>query len=206
MSFAAALVIGGSTLLGTALSNNAAKDAARAGAEGTEAAIAEQRYQFDQLRELLAPYAEGGEEALAAQQALIGLAGEDAQRSAIESLQRSPQFTSLVEAGENALLQNAAATGNLRGGNVKTALAEYRPQVLNSLIQQQYQNLGSLSSLGQNAAAGTGNAGVNTGANIGNLLTNQAEINANSRLARARSVNDLVGNLTGVFAASGGLF
>lgn len=195
------VAVAGATLVAGYMSSESQKDAARSAGKGSDAAIAEQRYQFDQLQELLAPYAEGGEEALNAQRALIGLAGPEEQQAAIQALERSPQFTSLVDQGEEAILANASATGGLRGGNVQRALAEFRPQMLSQLIQQQFGNLGGLTSVGQNAAAMTGNAGMQTGQNIGNTLLNNAMIQGQSGIAQANTWGNTVGNLAGLFAS-----
>lgn len=195
------VAVAGATVVAGAISADAQRDAARGAQRGSDASIAEQRYQFDQIQQLLAPYAEGGEEALNAQRALIGLAGPEEQQAAINQLEKSPQFTSLVDQGENAILANASATGGLRGGNVQRALAEYRPQLLSQLIQQQFSNLGGLTSVGQNAAAMTGNAGMQTGANISNTLMNNAAIQGNAGIAQANTWGNTAGNLAGLFAA-----
>lgn len=195
------VAVAGATLVSGYMSSEAQKDAARSSGRASDAAVAEQRYQFDQLQELLSPYSEGGEEALQAQRALLGLAGADMQQSAIQQIQRSPQFAALTEQGENAILQNASATGGLRGGNVQSALAQFRPELLNSLIQQQFSNLGGLTSLGQNAAAMTGNAGMQTAGNIGNIQLGNATNQANAKLAQAQTYGNTLGNVAGLFAA-----
>lgn len=106
------------------------------------------------------------------QQDLLGLNGADAQGRAISGIENSPYFSGLVKQGENAILQNASATGGLRGGNTQGALAQFRPQMLAAAIADQYQRLGGLTSLGQNAAAGVGNAGQNA-ANANSALLGQ---------------------------------
>jgi hypothetical protein len=156
---------------------------------------------------LLGPYAQAGEGALSAQQALIGLAGPEAQAAAIRQIEMSPQFTSIVQQGENALLQNASATGGLRGGNTQAALAQFRPNVLSGLIQQQYQNLGGLTTTGLNAAAGTGQAGMQTGANVANLLQQQGAATAGGQIAGGQSfLPGAIASGLGVFSGLGGTF
>lgn len=144
-----------------------------------------------------------------------GQAGQDAQRAAIERISGSEQFKALEQQAENSLLQNAAATGGLRGGNIQGALAEFRPQLLNQLIEQQYSRLGGLAtqggnvaqnlasqgmsatsglaSLGQASAAGTGAAGQATGANIATLLGQQGAATAGGQLAGAAPFANLLG-------------
>ena len=166
----------GDTIGGITGAKQAGKAAERAGqtqAAAAEKGIEEQRRQFDALVELMAPYVTAGTGAMGQQQALIGLQGAEAQKQSLQGLEQSPLFQSLTQQGENAILQNAAATGGLRGGNVQAALAQFRPQALNALIEQQYGRLGGLSTMGQASAAGQASSGMQSASNIGNLLANQ---------------------------------
>lgn len=163
--------VGGIT--GAKQAGEATQEAAATQAGFSQQAIDEQKRQFDAFVNLLGPYVAAGNQSLQAQQNLIGLGGANAQQQAISQLQQSPMFTSLSKQGENAILQNASATGGLRGGNIESSLANYRTDLLNNLINQQYTNLGGITSLGQSAASGTGNAGMQTAANVGNLLGQQ---------------------------------
>jgi hypothetical protein len=101
----------------------------------------------------------------------------------------------LVGAGEEAMLQSAAATGGLRGGNTQAALAQFRPQVLSSLINQQYSRLGGLATMGQNSAVGVGNAGQVAAANIGNLYGQQGAAAAGSALASGQAFGNVMGSI-----------
>lgn len=208
MSFMATAIIG-SSVVGGVLSSRAQTRAARSASQaqqaGDAAAIAEQRRQFDAVQQLLAPYIQSGNTALTAQQALIGLAGPEAQQQAITALEQGPEFNSLVRSGEDAIRQSASATGGLRGGNIQDALAKYRPEVLAGLINQQYGRLGDLSTLGQNAAVGQANAGQQTGANVSNLLSQQGASQAGYQLARGQATADLWGNIAGSVGLTAGL-
>lgn len=189
--------------------SKAARNASNAQVEASQAGVAEQQRQFDAIQKLLAPYVQSGTGALSAQQNLLGLNGADAQRSAIAALQSSPQFTSLLQQGENSILQNASATGGLRGGNTQAALAQFSPALLASTINDQYARLGGLTSLGQNAAAMTGNAGVQTGNNVAQLLQAQGAAQAGNALAQGRAQAGFANSFTqglGAFAALGGKF
>ena len=173
----------------------AADKASDAQSEASEAGIEEQRRQFDKLVELLSPYNKAGEGSLAAQQNILGLNGAQAQQQAISGIEQSPYFQATAKQGENAILQNASATGGLRGGNTQGALAQFRPQLLNQLVQQQYQNLGGITSLGQNSAAQTGNAGMQSANNIGNLLQQQGAARAGGYIGGAQAYSDSLGDL-----------
>ena len=195
-----AAVVGG--VMSSQAQSNAADTAANAQTQSSQASIAEQRYQFDQLQKLLKPYSDAGLKSLTSQQDLIGLNGNDAQQKALDALQNSSQFNGLVKQGENAILQNASATGGLRGGNTEAALAQFRPQMLSQLINDQYTRLGGITSLGQNAAAGQGNAGMQSANAISNLLQQSGAAQAGAALAagkaQAQTWNTL-GNSVGMY-------
>jgi hypothetical protein len=204
MSAIATAVVGGSLLSGY-IASESAEDAANAQSGASQAGIGEQRRQFDALQELFKPYIEAGTGALGQQQAFLGLGGAEAQQKAFQGIQDSPAFAAMTQQGENAILQNASATGGLRGGNVQGALAQFRPQVLNALVDQQYQRLGGLTSLGQNAAAGQGNAGMATGVGISNLLQQQGAAIAGGELAQGRAMQGMIGGLQSGFGAYMGM-
>ena len=205
MSFVGDLI--GDVFGGITGAKQAGEAAERAGATQAAAAqqgIEEQRRQFDKFVELMAPYVTAGTGALGGQQALIGLGGAGAQQQAIAGLEGSPQFQALTQQGEQAILQNAAATGGLRGGNVQAALAQFRPQVLSDLINQQYARLGGLSTLGQNAAAGQAAAGQTLGANVSGLLGQQGAATAGGQIAQGAVPGQAFGQLLQIAGAIAG--
>lgn len=178
--------------------------ASQAQQQSAQAGIDEQRRQFDAIQKLLQPYVQAGTGALTQQQALLGMGAPGAQQQAITALQGSPQFQALQQQGENAILQNASATGGLRGGNVQGALAQFRPALLSGLIEQQYNRLGGLSAIGQNAAAGVGNAGMSTGSNIATLLGRQGQAEAGGILGQQGALTGGIGQAFGALQGSGG--
>jgi hypothetical protein len=186
-----ALVVGGSQLIGSSMQARAAGEAAGIQAGAAQQGIEEQRRQFDAMRELLQPYTEAGVPALEAQQAFLGLQGPEAERAAIERIRGGETFQALASQGEEALLQRASATGGLRGGNIQGALAQFRPQLLSSLIEQQYGRLGGMTQLGQRSAAGVGAAGMETGVNVANLLSQQGAARAGGELGEAKAYGQL---------------
>jgi len=186
-----ALVVGGSQLIGSSMQAKAASSAAETQGAAAQAGIDEQRRQFDAMQALLKPYTEAGVPALEAQQAFLGLRGPEAEAAAIERIRGGETFQALAGQGEEALLQRASATGGLRGGNIQGALAQFRPQLLSSLIEQQYGRLGGMTQLGQRSAAGVGEAGMATGTNIGNLLSQQGAASAGGQLGEAKAYGQL---------------
>jgi len=186
-----ALVVGGSQLIGSSMQADAAGEAAGIQAGAAREGVAEQRRQFDALLALLKPYTEAGLPALEQQQAFLGLRGPEAERAAIERISGGERFQELTRQGEEALLQRASATGGLRGGNIQGALAQFRPQVLNSLIEEQYGRLGGMTTLGQRSAAGVGAAGMETGTNVANLLGQAGAAEAGGVLGEAKAYGQL---------------
>jgi hypothetical protein len=196
----------GGALLSSSAQKNAAETASQAQIASADKGIEEQRRQFDDIQKLLAPYVGAGVNAIGGQQDLIGLSGPDAQAQAIQGIQQGPEFGALVEQGEEAILQNASATGGLRGGNTQRSLAQFRPQILSQLINQQYNRLGGLANTGQASAAGQASFGQQTGTNVTNLLGQQGTAGANAALSRGAvdaSLYGDIGKAFGTFAGSG---
>ena len=230
MAIGAAIV--GSAVVGGAMSGRAqrkaAKTAAAAQTEAADMSIAEQRRQFDALQEIMAPYVESGtpqlqelamyssvgRPALEAQQDLLGMNGPEAQQMAIEMIESSPMFKAKVQAGEEAILQRASATGGLRGGDIQGALAQFRPEMLSAEIENQYSKLGgmtalgqmnaqNLATLGQASAAGVGAQGMQSAANISNLLMGAGDARAQAALASGQATANMWGNIAGSVGSLG---
>jgi len=194
----------GSALGGAIEGGEAVGEASQAQQQSVQAGIDEQRRQFDEITKLLAPYREAGVGAIGQQQALLGLGAPGAQQQAIEALQSSPQFQALQQQGENAILQNASATGGLRGGNVQGALAQFRPALLSSLISQQYERLGGLTNVGQASAARQAAFGQQTGANVANLMGQQGQAQAGGILGQQQALTGGINQAFGAIQGAGG--
>lgn len=208
MSGVATAIVAGTVATGYLSSraqSRAADSAAASEIQGTAMSIEEQRRQFDEVQKLLKPYIDAGSGALGAQQGLIGLKGDEAQAAAIEDLKSSPEFAAMVGEGENAILQNASATGGLRGGNTQLALSRFRPSVLSQLIQQQYERLGGITSMGQASATGQAAAAQQTGANVSSLFQNQGTALANAALAKGNAQSQFISGIGGTAGTLGTL-
>lgn len=179
-------IVGGIT--GAKQSAKGAQQAAQTQASAAEKAIAEQRDARLSAQQLQNPFVQAGQSALSAQMGLLGLNGSASQQTALNSLLTSPEYTTSVRQGEEAILQNAAATGGLRGGNTQNSLANFRSDLLSNLYAQQYNRLGGITSLGQNAAAGVGNNGLQVASNISNLLNQQGAALAGGQIAKGNVV------------------
>jgi hypothetical protein len=208
MGWVATAIIGGSVISavgGYMAQTGAAEEASGAQRSASDAAIAEQRRQQAEMERLLAPYMQAGQGALGQQQALLGLGGPEAQRAAIAQLEQGPQFQAMVEQGENAILQNASATGGLRGGNTQAALAQFRPQMLSQLINQQMAQLGGLSGMGQQSAMGAAGYGQQGTQGVMNQLGAQGQAAAGAAMAQGQGMANIFGGIGGALGTLGGL-
>lgn len=115
--------------------------------------------------------------------------GMEQQRQAIQQIEQGPLFQELARQGEAGLLATASATGRRGAEDTQSAIARFRPQLLNSLIDQTYARLGGLSNVGQTAAqnllnigqssaAGVGAGALQSGNAMANLMTGQAAAQA----------------------------
>ena len=147
-------------------------------------------------------FAQAGQEGLNMQRALSGGMGPDAQKAAIAQIEQGPQMQAMIQQGENAMLQNASATGGLRGGNTQAALAQFRPQVLNQLVNQQYGRAGDMARMGGDYSSQMSGQGANiaqylTGAG-GNVASQFAQGGQNAymdmmRMAQASAAGQAAG-------------
>lgn len=138
-----------------------------------------------------------------------GMTGEQAQEAAIAKISESPLLQELIKQGEQAILQQAAATGGLRGGNVQGALAQYRPQMLQKAIDEQYARLGSLSGSGLTATQqlpNMSNIGSMPQSGAGEYLSRMGDISAAQQIASGQSAADLYGDIAGGLGTAAGAY
>lgn len=121
-----------------------------------------------------------------------GMTGTEAQQSAIQRISESPLLQELMSQGETGILQNAAATGGLRGGRTQAALAQFRPAMLQQEIDKQYARLQGISGLGQQSilssptmAGGTMPAGGYDTSTLSGLLSQSGAAQAGGILSRS---------------------
>ena len=185
------------SFLGARSQSDAANRASEAQVASSQAAIAEQRRQFDVFRQLLQPYVDSGVMSLRHQEDMLGLSGPDSQAKAIQNIIDGPLYSGLLQQGEDAILQNASATGGLRGGNTQAALSQYRPQLLNNLLNQRFGQLGQITGMGQSSAAGVGQGAMQMGTNVGNLLNEQGSYIAGNAMAQNQATQGMYSGLSG---------
>ena len=190
----------------SAIGAGASRSAGRAQEAAAQRGIDEQQRQFAELQRLMAPYVQAGDPALQALLGAAGLSGPESQQAFVNQQEQSPLFQALAQQGENAMLQNASATGGLRGGNLQGALGQFRPALLNQFIGQQYDRLAGITTLGQNAAAGVGSAGMQTGQAIANQYGNIGAAQAGARLGSANAIGQGINQFAGSLGMAASMF
>jgi hypothetical protein len=96
------------------------------------------------------------------------------------------------------VLQNASATGGLRGGNTERSLADFGADTLAATIQQQLASLGGLAGMGMGATNAVANFGQHATDNISTALTDKGKNLASKDLA-VGGINSQMWNNAGGF-------
>lgn len=191
------------SFLGSVIGGGKAKKASRkaeaAQLEYLNKALAEQQRQFDvtradyePARNLLAPSVTGLAD-------LVGVNGVEAQQTGMDAIQNSPLLASIIKNGEESVLQNASATGGLRGGDTQRGLADFRADAFASELQAQMQRLAGLTGIGMGATDSVASFGANKANNVANLYGQQGQVRAGGLLTRG-GINSQLWNNFGAFA------
>ena len=159
-------------------------DAADAQIAALERQIQEQRAAFNYGKNTLDPYLQAGMGGLNSYLALLGQNGGQAQQQAIQGLEQTPGYQSQLQAGQRAVLQNASATGGLRGGNVQQGLAEFGSGLFGQYYQNQLERLNQLQNQGLQTGMGLANLRAGNAAQIGNAMANIGQAQGQSILAQ----------------------
>lgn len=237
-------------LASTAVQASAAEDAEDAQHAANQASLAENQRAREEQQDILAPYVaegipaiermsiyeesgapalgalgqyvESAAPALAAQQGFAGLGGQEQQQEIVKNIIDSEIYKGMVGQGEEAILQNASATGGLRGGNVQGALSDLRANALRSIYNDQALRTSDIANRGANIAGQVATNAQNATQNVAsigqasaaqdaasvgqaatnsiNLLTNQGAQAAGQKLAQGQLYGNAIGTIGGVYA------
>lgn len=189
-------IIAGGALLGGMISSQGSQSAANTQANATNQANANQMGMFNQTQQNLAPYMAAGSSGLNQLNSFLQGPGSQYYPGFSYNPASDPLYNWELNQGLGAITNQASALGGVNSGNTLKALSNYgENQALNS-YQQEFQNynnnlnnwqaqtgniynrLSNVVGLGENAAAGVGNAGLQTanimGANTTGLGNTQA--------------------------------
>jgi len=173
----------------------AAGQAAGVQARAAGSGIEELRRQFGSFTDLQQPGIEAGGLARQQQLALLGLLGPEAQQAAQAAIQEGPGQKFIRERQQRALLRSGAATGQLGGGRIQTALQQQAAGFAQQDLQNQFGRLGVLSGAGQQAIGQVGQFGQATAQGIAGLFGQQGAATASGILGKQQARAQGLGNL-----------
>lgn len=184
--------------LGGNSSKKASRKAQAAGVAAETQAMNEIARQFDLTRSDYAPALSLLAPSVSALGDFAGLNGDEALQSRLGQVQQSPLLEALIRNGEEAVLQNASATGGIRGGNTQRGLADFRADAFNTALQQQLAQLGQTAGIGLGSTDSVSAFGANAAANKAQRYSNIGQINSGGILTRG-GINSQMWNNAGSF-------
>jgi hypothetical protein len=210
------------TVVGSSLLSKGAGQAQGAQNAMSEAAIAEQRRQYDQTRADNAPFLASGTAANTRLRSLMGL-GDDTSAAGFGSLNNKfgiadfnadpvtqLGYQSGLDLGTRGINAKAAANGGRDNGAVLKQLTRFGTDYTNSQADASrnrflgdqnniYNRLAGISGTGQTAVNTSANAGATSAGNISGLLSAQGNANGAASIARGNAWQGGLQNIVGNF-------
>jgi hypothetical protein len=187
------------SLYGASQQNKAADKGAKAQEHASQAAIDEQRREFDLARGDQAPWLQSGQWALPRLQ--------DTLNGNYTGFFKSPDYLATQAEGVHTIDQSAAAHGGLFGGGHTRDLARFGQGLAAQQLGSYRSALGTLAGYGQNSAQNLGTLGQNMATNIGNQYNNMGNARQSMYQQRGDTNAQLagsLGNLYGQYFGQGG--
>lgn len=192
--------------------NSQAKAAERASDqqfEATKYASDIQKQMFDQTRKDQQGYMDAGATALKQLMGGMGNNGQFMKAFNGQDIYNDPSYKFRLNQGLDAVQSGAAAQGGLLSGATQKALSDYGQNFASQEYQNaynrfnadqtnQYNRLSNLVGLGQSAAAGVGNAGMQTGQAIANNTMAGANAQAAGTIAAGNRNANNFQNILGI--------
>ncbi|HEX7687936.1 MAG TPA: hypothetical protein VF453_09525 [Burkholderiaceae bacterium] len=190
----------------------------QAGAANRATDLQGQIYQQNQAN--LAPYMAAGTPALSRLSDLLGTSGNTG-ASGYGSLTKpftvqdylnnqDPSYQWMQQQGQQALMSSAGAQNGVLSGAAMKDLLNFSQGLAANQYQAAYnrwttnqgntfQRLSNLAGLGENAAAGAGNMGVQSGANMANTITGAGNAAASGIVGASNAVSGGLNNMAGYY-------
>ena len=229
--FSAAIAVGGS-LIGSAVSADAATSAAQTQADAANAANAQQLQIFNTQNKQLVPYRASGYSSL--NQINSMLPGQYQQYDANGNptgtgtgsgyltqqftnqdlnANLSPNYAFNLEQGQGGVRNLANSSGGLIGGNAYKGLIDYNQNFSGNAYQNAFANfqgqrtniyntLAGIAGIGQTANQASNNLATNYGTNTANLATGSAASSAAGRVGAANAISGGIQNATNMYGLS----
>lgn len=193
---AAAAVVAGGTIAGSAISANAAGKAAQAQENSATNATDAQLQMFNTTQANYAPQVALGQGASKLLAGIYGTGSGGNGTPNYAAFNNSPGYKFSVQQGQAAINKQAAASGNLYSTNTLGALSAYNTGQASTQYNSYINQLLTMSGLGNAASSGVGSAATATGKGIANNYTNAGNAAANGALGQANAFSNGLGSLT----------
>jgi hypothetical protein len=188
---AAALIGGGlsavGSIIGGSQQSSAAQNAANTQAQASEAAIAEQKRQFDINQANQAPWLQAGKNALGQL------------TSGNFDVRNTPGYQFRLDEGLKALDRSAAARGGLLSGATLKGAQRYGQDYASNEYTNAYNRTANLAGVGQTAANNLGSYGQAYATNVGNSLADAANARASGYVGSANAISNAFGGVSNAF-------
>ena len=196
----------GANLLGSAMSGNAAQDAANTQAQAGAAAQQQLLGIGKNVSGMYTPYQQTGQLGLnnLNQMANSGYLSNQFNNQDLNA-QMAPNYAFQLGQGQQANLSQANATGGLVGGNAMKGLQDYTQNYAGNAYQNAFNNYNTqrtnlynqnagLAGIGQNAVTGSANSQLGFGTQISNITQGIGNAQAAGQIGQANAYSGAIGN------------
>lgn len=200
----ATAILGGASLIGGIMGSNSAKKAAKQQTKAQQAALAEQRRQYDENKALLTPFITPGQNALATYSNAVGLNGRDAQQAFYNDFEFDPGFNTALDDALSDTSKRYAIYGDVGGGLAKDLLKTGQSARM-SAYDKRLAQIGGIADSGRSAAGSLSSAGqANANAQSG-ILSNIGATQAQGTMNASNALVGGIGNFANAFAYGNGI-
>lgn len=204
-------IIGGVASIGGALLSNSSNNRATTAAANAQTNVAAQNNAlaasiYNQNRETLSPFVQGGTQAQTQINALLGLNGQPAQTQGFDTFRNSTGYQFQRDEGLNALDASAAARGALRSGAAMQSAQRYGTNLADQYFGNYMGYLANQQGVGLGAASAQAGVGNNYVSNVTANNQNAANATSNAALMRANNNNMMYGSIANSLGRLGSSF
>lgn len=189
---------------------HAAKDAANASQNATDASLAEQKREFDINQQNQAPWLQTGKSALSMLAGMYGLnsdgSGQAANAPDYSAFYNSPDYQFALQQGQQQQDRTAAANGTLFSGAHTADAIKFGQGLASQQFGNFYNRLAGLAGVGQTAANQLGAYGQNYANAVGNLNMQNAGNQMSSIYDRANATSNFANGVAGLGGALTGYY
>jgi hypothetical protein len=190
------------SIVSALIGSSSASKAANAQTQNYQLGIESQERMFDKSLALQEPYRNAGYGAVSG---LQDLTDPTKRAEILQGYYDSNEYSMMEDQAQQSTLRTASATGNLRGGAGKQAVANIAPQLGMQFLNSQQNQYTGLANMGMGAASQGANAANNLGVGMANAYSNIGDAQAQKHLTQGNIWGNLIGDMQGqLIGAFGG--